>query len=286
MLLGVSNEMSKKEQEISTKEMVRGFNDCCLEANTVVTGGQTVYNPWPMIGGVATSIVASRNNFIPSDQAQIGDVIVLTKPLGTQIAVNVHQWRKKAKQDPTCNDAKLWKKCVDNNVITSQIADEMMHSAVCSMSKLNKNGARLMLKYGAHACTDVTGFGVLGHAQNLAENQALTDVGIIIDALPCIAGTVDVNNSVFDFRLVSGYSAETSGGLFICLPANQVESFQQEMQELDGHTTDGEPCSWIVGRVVHVDELQQCGDNNNNNNNNDTKTVRAIISDDVKIISV
>lgn len=100
-----------------------------------------------------------------------------------------------------------------------------------------------MLKYKANACTDVTGFGILGHAQNLSENQA-GEVGIELHTLPMIAGTKAVNDQVFDFRLTVGYSAETSGGLMVSLPAVQAEGYMKELEELDGTK------SWIIGRVV------------------------------------
>ena len=58
--------------------------DCALEAGTTVTGGQTVMNPWCTIGGVATTI-CQPNEFIIPDSAVVGDVLVLTKPLGTQV---------------------------------------------------------------------------------------------------------------------------------------------------------------------------------------------------------
>jgi selenide,water dikinase len=119
----------------------------------------------------------------------------------------------------------------------------MMHAAVCSMARLNRNAGRLMLKYLAHGATDVTGFGILGHAQNLSENQK-ADVGIEFHTLPLIAATRLVNDNVFDFRLTIGYSAETSGGLLISLPADQTEGYMNELEELDGTK------SWIVGRVV------------------------------------
>ena len=63
MLLGVSNQMTLKEREIVTPLVIRGFNDLALEANTTVNGGQTVLNPWFIVGGVASSIV-SRNEYI------------------------------------------------------------------------------------------------------------------------------------------------------------------------------------------------------------------------------
>jgi selenide,water dikinase len=236
MLLAACRDMPPLEREICTSEMVRGFRDACDEAETPITGGQTVLNPWPIIGGVATSVVA-KGEFVPSDGAQLGNVIVLTKPLGTQIAVNVHEW----KNDIGGN--KHWKQIVDDKIITKQQAEDMMHKAVCSMARLNKNGGRLMLQHQASACTDVTGFGILGHAQNLIENQ-VAPVGIELHTLPLIAGTRAINDQVFNFQLTVGYSAETSGGLMICLPEDQATKYMEALKEADG--TD----SWIIGKVV------------------------------------
>lgn len=64
--------------------------------------------------------------------------------------------------------------------------------------------------YGAHACTDVTGFGILGHATNLAENQ-LAKVDFEITHLPIINKMTEVAEKLPYFRLLEGYSAETSG---------------------------------------------------------------------------
>jgi selenide,water dikinase len=252
MLLAASRDMPEDQRTICTREMVRGFQDACKEAGTTVTGGQTVLNPWPIIGGVATSVVA-KGEFVSSDGAKEGDVVVLTKPLGTQVAVNVHEWRTR--------DDKLWKKCLEEKVVTEQMAEDMMHNAVCAMARLNQNGGRLMLKHGAHACTDVTGFGILGHAQNLSENQ-VEQVGIEIHTLPCITGTPEVNAQVFNFRLLTGYSAETSGGLMVCIAEENAQAFCKELEEVDGCPT------WIIGRVVK------------------SKDRKSRITDDVKILSV
>jgi len=235
MLLAACREMPTAEREICTAEMVKGFRDACDEAETAITGGQTVLNPWPIIGGVATSVVA-KGEFVPSNGAQAGNVVVLTKPLGTQIAVNVHQWRNTP-------GSKHWKQIVDDKVISEEQAEEMMHQAVCSMARLNKNGGRLMLKHGAKACTDVTGFGILGHAQNLIENQ-VAEVGMELHTLPLLAGTKAVNDQVFNFQLTIGYSAETSGGLMLCLPPDQAEAYMAAVKEVDGTE------SWIIGRVI------------------------------------
>lgn len=63
MLLGVSTQMSAKEREVTTSLMIKGFDDLAKEAGTTVNGGQTVLNPWYIIGGVASS-VASSTEFI------------------------------------------------------------------------------------------------------------------------------------------------------------------------------------------------------------------------------
>lgn len=235
MLLAACRDMTEDDRNICTREMVRGFNDACLEAGTTVTGGQTVLNPWPVIGGVATTI-CSEGEYVKSDGAQVGDVVVLTKPLGTQVAVNVHEWR--VRQTPK------WEELTKRSILTKEQAEDMMHAAVCSMARLNRHGGSLMVKHNAHAGTDVTGFGILGHAQNLMDNQA-APVGMEIHTLPCIANTVKVEKSgVLDFRLIKGYSAETSGGLMICMPENDALEYCKELEELDG-----EP-SWIIGKVV------------------------------------
>lgn len=59
MLLGVSTDMTAKEREVVTTLMIKGFDDLAKEAGTSVNGGQTVLNPWYIVGGVATSVVSS-----------------------------------------------------------------------------------------------------------------------------------------------------------------------------------------------------------------------------------
>ena len=249
MLLAACRAMPAADRTICTQEMVKGFRDACRQAGTVVTGGQTVLNPWPIIGGVATSVVA-EGEFVFSDGAQATQVVVLTKPLGTQIAANVHQWKKDFVDDEkTTNNKKKkknqWQAILDQNVLTSDQGQELMHKAVCSMARLNHIGARLMLKHGATAATDVTGFGLLGHAQNLVDNQKAA-VGIELHTLPCFHGSVAVNEQIMDFGLTKGTSAETSGGLMVVLPTQEAaQAYCTELQQLDDNCP-----AWIVGNVV------------------------------------
>lgn len=62
--------------------MIQGFDDCAKQANTCITGGQTVYNPWPIIGGVGISVVG-HGEFKEVNKTVPGDIIILTKPIGT-----------------------------------------------------------------------------------------------------------------------------------------------------------------------------------------------------------
>lgn len=82
MILGISLQMQEADQEIVTREMMRGFNDCADEAGTRITGGQSIMNPWPMIGGVA-NVMCNENEFVRPNHGKAGDVLILTKPLGT-----------------------------------------------------------------------------------------------------------------------------------------------------------------------------------------------------------
>ena len=82
-----------------------------------------------------------------------------------------------------------------------------------SMARLNMNAAKLMQKYKAHCATDVTGFGILGHATNLAGGQE-KEVEFVIHTLPIIANMAAVYRKCgINFKLLEGHSAETSGWL-------------------------------------------------------------------------
>jgi len=236
MILGASTDMTNKERDVVTRKLIQGFNDQAISGGTIVTGGQTVLNPWPIIGGTATT-VCSKDEFIVPENAVSGDVIVLTKPLGTQVAVNVSQWRY--------NEEK-WNLRI-NGLITKEEGKRAYEYAMMSMCRLNRNAARLMHKYGAHAATDITGFGIMGHGTNLAKNQR-ERVRFSIHTLPIIKHMKEVDDQVNIFNLMKGLSAETSGGLFICLPADKAEAFCKELEELDHFP------AWIIGNVLKSNE--------------------------------
>lgn len=234
MVLAASLDMTVRDRETVTKLMIKGFDDTCKEAGTLVTGGQTVYNPWPIIGGAAMSVLKLEDMIMPTGAVE-GDVIVLTKPLGTQVSVNLMQW---------LHDDKKWATVKD--IISKEDVLRSFDVSQKSMIRLNRNAAGLMRKYGAHAATDVTGFGLLGHAANLASNQT-AKVNFVIHSLPIIKNMVAVHEAIPIFKLTQGYSAETSGGLFLAIPKDKAADFCAELEKMDGVP------AWIIGDVVQGD---------------------------------
>lgn len=109
------------------------------------------------------------------------------------------------------------------------------------MATLSLVGARLIQKYKAHACTDVTGFGILGHANYLAQAQK-NNVTFVLNRFPVYKNLIKIEHKVQDFKLMDGYAAETSGGLLICLPENKYKQFMKELED-EGIN------SWEIGSV-------------------------------------
>ena len=234
MILGVSTKMTEEEKEITTKLLMQGFSETAAEAKTSVTGGQTVYNPWCMIGGTAMATLKKEDIIFPNN-AEPGDVLVLTKPLGTQLAGNFNQWIKEEKY------REKWLKI--SNQTTEEKVRDAYEKAVFYMSSLNLPGAILMQKYKAHGATDITGFGLIGHAQNLANAQK-RKVDLHISKLPLLNDIYKLDKIARNFKLTEGLSAETSGGLLICLKKDTVQPFIDDYEKLTGLKV------WVVGDVV------------------------------------
>lgn len=248
MILGISKAMKENEREIITRELIKGFNDACEEAETKVTGGQSVMNPWPMIGGTAVSSVDTTSIIMPNN-IQLNDDLILTKPLGTQVAVNSFEWlRKKSKEyekltnlNKNNSNNNLLYKCNDKDIL------EMYSIGIESMCRLNKTAAKLMKKYKSNGATDITGFGFKGHLLNLYEAQLNKDeFDFVITNMPLIRCSDIINDYINDFKLKEGYSPETSGGILLALNKKHSKDFIKEMN-------DNNECAWIVGEVVKKD---------------------------------
>lgn len=207
-------------------EILEGFVDALAAVDGVVTGGHTVLNPWPFAGGAITATI-DPDQILRSDRASPGEWLYLTKPLGTQPAMGALRVADGEFSELVSETA-------------SRPTDHIGAEALEWMTTPNLAAATVARRY-ATAATDVTGFGLAGQARTLAERSG---VGVELTALPVIAGTLELS-ALFGYGLREGESAETSGGLLLTIPAEEVTSFESDMEAADvfcravGRVTEG-----------------------------------------------
>lgn len=213
----------KKDLEISIlKDIIRGGIDKMHEAKVLLLGGHTVDDLELKYGIAATGIIHPKK-IITNAKAKIGDKLVLTKPLGTGIIA-------------TAIKAGMAKK-------------ETIEIMVNSMLMLNEKAAKIMLEIGVNACTDITGFGLLGHTYQVAFNS---NVGIKIYSryVPLLP---EVKNFIKQGLVTAGlyanrdfylpyietnlpteqleilFDPQTSGGLLISVPEKKSEKLLKNL---------------------------------------------------------
>lgn len=206
--------------------VLKGMSDFMKSLDSTLSGGQTINNPCPVFGGIALGI-AHPKNIIYSSGAKPGDAIVLTKPLGIQPAMRSYRDLRDEKRD------QLLAKFDESYLI------EIQDIAVDVMTKSNLEVARAMNEVGVNAATDVTGFGLLGHAGNVS---ALSGVDVIFNYVPVIKGTLRLAD-FFGHKLAIGYGAETAGGMLVFMDPDKVDQFGKLLSK------DHLPC-WLVGTAM------------------------------------
>jgi selenide,water dikinase len=220
--------------------ILQGGADKVAEAGAVVAGGHTVVDREPKYGLCVTGVIEPGKT-TPKANAQPGDVLLLTKPLGTGVITTAI---KRGVGQP-----------------------EHLDAAVGSMLQLNKRAAEIAQTVTVHCATDITGFGLLGHAAEIAHNSG---VGLRVNAegLPLLPGALEyARNNVVPGGLLrnqqfleqDGYlryaeaidpgrklllfDPQTSGGLLIGLPPADATVLEQRYAEA------GQEC-WRIGEVV------------------------------------
>jgi len=201
VLMGMPKDLPLSVQE----EVLKGFTDFSKSVDAPVVGGHTIICPWPIIGGAVTAL-AELDKIIFISNAEPGDRLILTKPLGIQPVMKVlrlQDWEQK--------------KIVD--VIPEDAVSDAIDLAIEIMTDSNRPAAHAMLEAGSHAATDVTGFGILGHALNMAEQS---NVSIRIHTLPVIKWAPRMAE-ILGYPLIEGRAAETGGGLLISSPKERAD---------------------------------------------------------------
>lgn len=238
IILSLPEQLSVDDQQVISSEIIEGFRSSAKIASCRLKIQSVNINPWCIIGGIATS-VCTKDEIVFPNRAVAGDVIILTKPLGTQLATNAQIWRDE--------NSESWQKLTE--VLTLAQVDAMQSKAVKSMTTLNMQAAKLMRKFNAHAATDITGFGLVGHAENLLQFQS-GKIDFIINKFPIIQHVKLIAETLNRMsRLNAGTMVETSGGLFIVLSAENAEKFCDQFAA----STSGSQGCWIIGRVQEGD---------------------------------
>lgn len=219
--------------------ILQGGYDKLTEAGVAVIGGHTVDNP-ALVYGLAVTGVVHPQQVITNAKAKPGDVLVLTKPLGTG-AIN-----HGIKQDKT--------------------PPELVAQAIEVMMTLNKAAAEAMREVGVNACTDVTGFGLLGHLQ---EMLVASRVGarLFASQMPLLEGVLDLiaqriypggarankrfadtfthwHESIPEPMRIALCDPQTSGGLLISLPHEKVDAFMEACRQ------KGVRWATVIGEIV------------------------------------
>ena len=205
-------------------EVLGGAAAVCLEAGCLVVGGHTVDDPEPKFGMAVIGEV-HPDRMLTNARAQTGDVLVLTKPLGTGVLTTGH------KRDLCGDDA--------------------LTAAVVAMRTLNAGAARAAVRVGAHAATDVTGFGLLGHLHNMLMASGL-GAEIRVAALPVFPGVRDLvrrgavaggtrrnleargdvewEATVSEVDRIVCADAQTSGGLLLAVAEKDAGALQRALR--------------------------------------------------------
>ncbi len=236
MIIGVPEDMP----DDCLKEMVEGFKDLCEKIEVPIVGGQTIYCAWPIIGGSITGI-CEPEKIIYNSTAKPGDILVLTKPLGNRSTAAFARAAANVKN-------KLRRRIVN--------VDASVDSSIKFMTTPNKSAAEAMVRCGVNACTDVTGFGILGHTATMAERSR---VKTVINTLPVFKGALSLSDH-FGHGLERGTSAETSGGLLVSVGKRKVDEFVSELEAEQvpcyrvGYVEEG-PGSIVLAKDVKIVEV-------------------------------
>jgi selenide,water dikinase len=237
---------TKKLDSSFLKEILRGGCDKVSEAGASIAGGHSVDDNEPKYGLTVTGVV-HPDRILTNCGAEEGDVLILTKPMGTGVLFNA------------CRSKKLpWR---DLEVILPEVAS------------LNKKAIEIALNFDIHACTDITGFGIIGHSLEMAKGSEV-QINLFYDKLPFYPNAVHMyrrgettGSNKANRKLAEGFfkkirelsreeeellfDPQTSGGLLLSVPSTEAEQFIAELKKAGIKTADrvGEvlasPQPWI-----------------------------------------
>jgi len=229
---------SKKLPGKDLNQIVAGALSKITEAGAVLAGGHSVEDDEPKFGLSVVGVVRP-DRFWTNGGARPGDVLILTKPLGSGVLFNAN--------------------------LKNRVSEAAMDKCVAALTTLNKDAAEAMRAFDIHAVTDITGFGLAGHSLEMAKASQVT-LSIEMDALPIMDQALEmyrkgVNTGVnaFNQRLTAEhsrfettypqwhqqivYDPQTSGGLLAALPAEQGADLIRALEQART------PAAALIGHV-------------------------------------
>ncbi len=208
------------------KQILKGANDKAKEAGIDIIGGHTVEDSEPKFGLAVTGLIDPKK-ILTNAGAQVGDAIILTKPIGLGI--------------------------ITTGMKRGMVDKSVEAEAIEIMSRLNRQAAEIMQQFDVHACTDVTGFGLLGHLKEVtlaskvnaqiyvanipiiqqSRDLAIANVvpGGTIANLDYVKPFIEWNSHISDIDKLLLCDAQTSGGLLIVLPQKQQSDLLKKLHE-------------------------------------------------------
>ena len=224
--------------------ILKGGASKATEAGVLIVGGHTVDDKEPKYGLAVTGVVKPGLQ-VSNAGARVGDILVLTKPIGTGIITTAGKQQR--------------------------VGPEVLENAVAVMGELNRAASEAMVKVGVNACTDITGFGLLGHLRTMVEGSgvgariafssvplldgvwSLLEEGIAPGGthrnLSSVDGLVKWDPATDDMAKLLLCDAQTSGGLLISVESNRLGPLLGELEAAGVGTRA------VVGEIVENDSL-------------------------------
>lgn len=217
--------------------ILEGGYSKAYESGVIITGGHTIEDKEPKYGLSVTGFVHPRK-LLRNSSARPGDVLILTKPLGVGILMTAAQG--------------------------DFVAQPLLQQLYAQMAQLNKTARDVMVRYDVHSCTDVTGFGLLGHACEMADGSETT-IHFDTSSIPFHKEALDMaamgfipagayRNRDFAAGRVSAdgidkgmmdvlYDPQTSGGLLIAVSEKDAVLLERSLKDVL-------PCAAVIGYVT------------------------------------
>ena len=229
----------KKLDKLVLKEILRGGNDKVIEAGASMAGGHSVDDNEPKYGLAVTGIV-HPDKILTNCGIRAGDVLILTKKLGTGVLFNACRSRK--------------------------LSFKELEAILPQVAALNRKALDVAVNFDIHACTDITGFGIVGHSLEMATGSGV-QINILYNKLPFYPHALDMyrrgettGSNKANRRLSDGhleivttisreeeellFDPQTSGGLLLSVPESQAEQLVNELR------TAGVETATVVGTAI------------------------------------